>query len=149
MLTGLLCFSFFGSIITHCWAISSIYPYIIFFRMAFIARGRGIHLSSTSAPASAAFVVVVTATIFIDVVIIIMVIIFIAIITLWQPPLLLRMSPGITLWPFQHCASFWLNFINSLRPSRNRRYNADDIFKRIFMKENDWIPTKISLKFIL
>ena len=39
--------------------------------------------------------------------------------------------------------------INSLKPRRNRRYNADDIFKCIFLKENVWIPTKNSLKFVL
>ena len=39
--------------------------------------------------------------------------------------------------------------LNSLRPRRNGRYNADDIFKCIFLKENVWIPTKISLKFVL
>ena len=38
--------------------------------------------------------------------------------------------------------------VNSLRPRRNGRYNADDIFKCIFLKENIWIPTKISLKFV-
>ena len=38
--------------------------------------------------------------------------------------------------------------LNSLRPRRNRRYNADDIFKCIFLRENIWIPTKISLKFV-
>ena len=35
--------------------------------------------------------------------------------------------------------------VNSLRPRRNRRYNADDIFKCFL---NVWIPTKISLKFV-
>ena len=39
-------------------------------------------------------------------------------------------------------------WVNSLRPRRNGRYNADDIFKCIFLKENVWIPTKISLKFV-
>ena len=38
--------------------------------------------------------------------------------------------------------------LNSLRPRQNRRYNADDIFKCIFLKENVWIPTTISLKFV-
>ena len=38
--------------------------------------------------------------------------------------------------------------LNSLRPRRNGRYNANDIFKCIFLKENVWIPTKISLKFV-
>ena len=42
----------------------------------------------------------------------------------------------------------WSAHINSLRPRRNRRYNADNIFKCIFLKENVWIPTKISLKFV-
>ena len=47
--------------------------------------------------------------------------------------------------------NYWLierQPINSLRPRRNGRYNADDIFKCIFLKENVWIPTKISLKFV-
>ena len=39
-------------------------------------------------------------------------------------------------------------WVNSLRPRRNERYNADDIFKWIFLKENVWIPTKISQKFV-
>ena len=38
--------------------------------------------------------------------------------------------------------------INTLRPSRNRRHFADDIFKCIFLKENVWIPIKISLKIV-
>ena len=37
-------------------------------------------------------------------------------------------------------------FLNPLRPRRNGRYNADDIFKCIFLKKNVWIPTIISLK---
>ena len=36
----------------------------------------------------------------------------------------------------------------SLRLRRNGRYNAEDIFKCIFLKENVWIPTKILLKFV-
>ena len=48
------------------------------------------------------------------------------------------------------CDPYVLNtqYINSLRPRRNRRYNADDIFKCIFLNENVWIPAKISLKFV-
>ena len=38
--------------------------------------------------------------------------------------------------------------LNSLRPRRNGRYNADDIFKCIFLKENAWMPTKSSLTFV-
>ena len=38
--------------------------------------------------------------------------------------------------------------LNSLRPRRNRRHFADDIFKCIFLNENVWIPIKSSLKFV-
>ena len=38
--------------------------------------------------------------------------------------------------------------INTLRPRQNGRHFADDIFKRIFLNENIWIPIKISLKFV-
>ena len=38
--------------------------------------------------------------------------------------------------------------INSLRPRRNGRYNADDILKCIFLNENVSIAIKISLKFV-
>ena len=37
--------------------------------------------------------------------------------------------------------------VNSLRPRPNRRHFADDIFKRIFENENEWISPRISLKF--
>ena len=39
-------------------------------------------------------------------------------------------------------------WVNSLRPRQNGRYNADDIFKCIFLNENVWFPTKLSLKFV-
>ena len=38
--------------------------------------------------------------------------------------------------------------INTMRPRQNGRHSADDIFKSIFLKENVWISTYISLKFI-
>ena len=38
--------------------------------------------------------------------------------------------------------------LNSLRPRRNRRHYADDIFKCIFLNENVLISIKISLKFV-
>ena len=38
--------------------------------------------------------------------------------------------------------------INSLRPKLNRRPFADDIFKCIFLNENEWILPRISLKFV-
>ena len=38
--------------------------------------------------------------------------------------------------------------VNSLRPRLNRRPPSDDIFKCIFLNENEWISPKISLKFV-
>ena len=59
-----------------------------------------------------------------------------------------RVSAGFT----QNMAfSAWLIYIyviNTLRPRQNGRHFADDIFKRIFLNENIWIPIKISLKFV-
>ena len=40
------------------------------------------------------------------------------------------------------------HYLNSLRPRPNRRHFADDIFKRIFENENEWISPRISLKFV-
>ena len=37
---------------------------------------------------------------------------------------------------------------NSLRPRLNGRPFADDIFKWIFLNENEWISPRISLKFV-
>ena len=37
---------------------------------------------------------------------------------------------------------------NTLRRRQNGLHFADDIFKYIFLNENVWIPTKISLKFV-
>ena len=39
-------------------------------------------------------------------------------------------------------------FVNSLRPRLNIRPLADDIFKCIFLNENEWILPRISLKFV-
>ena len=39
-------------------------------------------------------------------------------------------------------------YINTLRPKQNGRHFTDDIFKCIFLNENDWISLKISLKFV-
>ena len=47
-------------------------------------------------------------------------------------------------WPCVVCP----NRINTLRPRHNGRHFADDIFNRIFLNENIWIPIKISLKFV-
>ena len=43
---------------------------------------------------------------------------------------------------------FKIVWFNTLRPTQNGRYFPDDIFKCIFLKENVWIPIKISLKFV-
>ena len=40
------------------------------------------------------------------------------------------------------------HILNALRPRRNGRHLADDIFKCIFLNENAWIPIRISLKFV-
>ena len=39
-------------------------------------------------------------------------------------------------------------WVNSLRPRQNGRHFTNAIFKCIFVNENDWIPIKISLKFV-
>ena len=39
--------------------------------------------------------------------------------------------------------------VNTMRARQNGRRFADDVFKCIFLNENDWIPIKISLKFVL
>ena len=38
--------------------------------------------------------------------------------------------------------------INTLRPRQNGRHFPDDIFKCIFLNENEWISIKLSLKFV-
>ena len=38
--------------------------------------------------------------------------------------------------------------LNTLRPRQNGRHFPDDIFKGIFLNENEWISLKISLKFV-
>ena len=39
-------------------------------------------------------------------------------------------------------------YLITLRPIQNGRYFPDDIFECIFLKENIWIPIKISLRFV-
>ena len=41
-----------------------------------------------------------------------------------------------------------IDLTNTLRPRQNGRRFPDDIFKCIFLNENEWISLKISLKFI-
>ena len=40
------------------------------------------------------------------------------------------------------------SLVNTLRPRQNDRYFPDDIFECILLKENVWIPIKVSLKFV-
>ena len=56
------------------------------------------------------------------------------------------------LWDFSmscHMQNFVAFLLNSWRPRQNGRHFADDIFKCIFLNENEWISLKISLKFVL
>ena len=46
------------------------------------------------------------------------------------------------------CENVQYKYLNTLRPGQNWRHFADNIFKCIFLNENVWIPTKISLKFV-
>ena len=53
----------------------------------------------------------------------------------------------LTCTPFVlHGALLW--GFNSLRPRPNRRHFTDDILKCIFLNEDVWIPSTISLKFV-
>ena len=47
-----------------------------------------------------------------------------------------------------HSKGEWNCTLNILRPRQNGRHFADDIFKWIFLNENVWVPTEISLKFV-
>ena len=70
-------------------------------------------------------------------------------------------TQGTRQWIFTtprwRCGSILLPSLNAgvpeptggtLRPRQNGRHFADDIFKCIFLKEDIWIPKKISLKFV-
>ena len=63
-------------------------------------------------------------------------------------PMHLEMSTKEIFLFRPQCTQILVCTVNSLRPKRNRHYNSEDIFKCIFLKENVWIPTKISLKFV-
>ena len=67
----------------------------------------------------------------------------------------------VCMYVHYDCAYFWFilcyvgnvgikvdPLINSLRPRLNRRPFADDIFKCIFLNENEWVLLRISLKFV-
>ena len=52
------------------------------------------------------------------------------------------------LWRHHNHASMGQPHVNILRQRQNGRHFADDIFKRMFLNENIWIPIEISLKFV-
>ena len=52
------------------------------------------------------------------------------------------------LAPYCYSTNAELLSVNTLRPRQNGRHFADDILKCIFLNENVWIPTEISLKFV-
>ena len=57
----------------------------------------------------------------------------------------IRISIGASAWRYQVIT--WSS-VNTLRPRQNGRHFPDDIFKCIFLNENEWISIEISLKFI-
>ena len=54
----------------------------------------------------------------------------------------------LTSHKWYYTTYIWHYSFNTLRPRRNRRHFADDIFKCIFLNENEWISLRISLKFV-
>ena len=64
--------------------------------------------------------------------------------------LFIALSQYVTLRFSEPNQPHWLKIpyiLNTLRP-RQHGYFPDDIFECIFLKENVWIPIKISLKFV-
>ena len=55
---------------------------------------------------------------------------------------------GLAQAHYKPLSKTMMALFNSLRLRQNGHYNADDIFKCIFLNENVWIPTIISLKFV-
>ena len=49
---------------------------------------------------------------------------------------------------FPEDSNFSTSWVNTLRTRQNVRHFPDDIFKCIFLNENEWISIKISLKFV-
>ena len=62
--------------------------------------------------------------------------------------LYIETGPRLPSWLKQPHMSGKHDSVNSLRPRLNRRPFADDIFKSIFLNENEWISPRISLKFV-
>ena len=48
----------------------------------------------------------------------------------------------------EDCNEWTIVSVNTLRPGQNGRYFIDDILKSIFLNENIWILTDISLNFV-
>ena len=63
---------------------------------------------------------------------------------------LYRKGLKVTVRSTWYCLTYMSNWyaLNSLRPRLNRRPFADDIFKCIFLNENEWILPRISLKYV-
>ena len=59
----------------------------------------------------------------------------------------LKEGRQLSIWDVEilYFTSTW-RCINTIRPIKNGRHFADDIFKCILLKENVWIPIDISLK---
>ena len=55
-------------------------------------------------------------------------------------------NDGLVYWRIY--ASSRPQWVNTLRPRQNGRHFPDDIFKCIFLNENEWISINISLKFV-
>ena len=58
-----------------------------------------------------------------------------------------RIPWGAITW-ICHDVNSGLASVNTLRPRKNGRHFADDLFKCIFVNENAWISLKISMKFV-
>ena len=69
---------------------------------------------------------------------------------LWVDRLTYVVTWSLSYWVQYHVTWYHViqGSINSLRPRLNRRPFADDIFKCIFLNENEWILPRISLKFV-
>ena len=61
------------------------------------------------------------------------------------------LPPHLNLWwhrPLDPYSITRTQCVKTLRPRQNGHYFPDDIFECIFLKQNVWIPIKISLKFV-
>ena len=66
----------------------------------------------------------------------------------WADPLHIDAHDGCGENKLENVSTANSCWLNTLRPRQNGHHFPDDIFKCIFLNENVWIPTKISLKFV-